>query len=95
MISAEIRPEPAAKTNRPAVRHPAATAQFVAGRQAPLRALLNEAVADGSLPGLDVETALAQLLGPFVYRRLITSEPLDERLCANVVQSFLRGHAAG
>jgi AcrR family transcriptional regulator len=73
----------------------AATAQFVADRQAPLRAVLNEAAADGSLPGLDVETALAQLLGPFVYRRLITSEPLDERLCANVVQSFLRGHAVG
>ncbi|MGH3378776.1 MAG: TetR/AcrR family transcriptional regulator [Actinoallomurus sp.] len=73
----------------------AATARFVADRQAPLRAVLDEAAADGTLPGLDVETALALLLGPFVYRRLITSEPLDERLCANVVHNFLRGHATG
>jgi TetR/AcrR family transcriptional regulator, regulator of autoinduction and epiphytic fitness len=70
----------------------AATARFVADRQVPLRGVLEEAAADGSLAGLDVETALAQLLGPIVYRRLITSEPLDERLCADVVRTFLRGH---
>jgi AcrR family transcriptional regulator len=71
----------------------AATARFVADRQAPLRALLREAAEDGSLPSVDVELALAQLLGPLVYRRLISSEPLDEALCANVVEGFLRGHA--
>jgi TetR/AcrR family transcriptional regulator of autoinduction and epiphytic fitness len=72
----------------------AATAQFVADRQALLRAVLREAVEDGSLPPVEVELALAQLLGPLVYRRLITSEPIDEALCANVVEDFLRGRAA-
>lgn len=69
------------------------TAQFVADRQAPVRAVLQEAVAAGSLPGLDIEAALAQLLGPLVYRRLITSEPLNEELGANIVKDFLRSHA--
>jgi AcrR family transcriptional regulator len=68
-------------------------ARFVADRQAPVRAVLREAVADGSLPRLDVETALAQLLGPLVYRRLLTSEPLDEELCAHIVEDFLRGQS--
>lgn len=72
----------------------AATARFVADRQAPLRAVLRDAVEDGSLPSVDVELALAQLLGPLVYRRLITSEPIDEALCTHVVEDFLRGHAS-
>jgi AcrR family transcriptional regulator len=70
----------------------AVTAQFVADRQAPVRAVLQEAVADGALPDLDIETALAQLLGPLVYRRLITSEPLSEELSAKIVRDFLRSH---
>jgi AcrR family transcriptional regulator len=70
------------------------TAQFIADRQAPMRVVLQEAVDAGSLPGLDIGTALAQLLGPLVYRRLITSEPLDEELCAKVVEDFLRSHAS-
>ncbi|MGI8335057.1 TetR/AcrR family transcriptional regulator [Actinomadura scrupuli] len=70
------------------------TAQFVADRQAPIRAVLQEAVEAGSLPGLDIGIALAQLTGPLVYRRLITSEPLDEELCAKVVEDFVRSHTS-
>jgi TetR/AcrR family transcriptional regulator, regulator of autoinduction and epiphytic fitness len=69
-----------------------ATARFVEERRAPLRALLDEAVQNGELPPLEVQVALAQLLGPLVYRKLITSEPLDETLCASVVAGFLHGH---
>jgi AcrR family transcriptional regulator len=69
-----------------------ATARFVEERQAPLRRMLQEAVQDGSLAGLDVEVALAQLLGPLVYRRLITSEPLGQEFCAQIVADLLRNH---
>lgn len=71
-----------------------ATTQFVAERQAPVRAVLREAVEGGSLPHLEVETALAQLLGPLVYRRLLTSEPLSEELCASIVADFLHSRTA-
>ncbi len=71
-----------------------ATANFVEERQAPLRAILREAVEDGSLPAVDIDVAVAQLLGPLVYRRLITSEPLDDALCASVIDGFLRANPA-
>jgi TetR/AcrR family transcriptional regulator of autoinduction and epiphytic fitness len=66
------------------------TQRFVEERRAPLRTALSEAVEDGTLPGVNVEIALAQLLGPLVYRRLISSEPIDEALCATIVDDFLR-----
>jgi hypothetical protein len=56
--------------------------------------VLRDAVADGAVPRLDVETAPAQLLGPLVYRRLLTSEPLDEDLCAGLVEDFLRSRTS-
>ncbi len=71
-----------------------ATARFAAERQAPLRAMIGEAVEDGSLAAVDIEAALAQLLGPLLYRRLITPEPLGEDSCAAIVEDFLRARVA-
>lgn len=40
-------------------------------------------------PGTDATTALAQLVGPVVFNRLVTGFPNDEVFCAHVVDDFL------
>lgn len=65
---------------------------WVQQRRAPLLAIVERGVARGELPGdTDVELLLDALIGPFVYRRLITGGVLDdamvERLLALVLPS--------
>ncbi|MEW6474269.1 MAG: TetR/AcrR family transcriptional regulator [Actinomycetota bacterium] len=56
-----------------------------------LRQCLRDGIADGDLPGaLDVDLAVAQLLGPLLYRRLASAEPLTPAVVAAIVDSFLR-----
>jgi len=55
------------------------------------RTLLARAVARGELPAdLDVDTALAELVGPVYYRVLVTGEPVDPAFTDALVNSFLR-----
>lgn len=75
----------------PDIEH--ATTQFVEERRAPLLTLVNEAVQSGELAPMDVQIATDELVGPLVYRRLISSQPLDRALCSQIVTDFLHGHA--
>lgn len=43
-------------------------------------------------PGLDTTTALAQLVGPIVFNRLVTGVPNNETCCVRVVDDFLAAH---
>lgn len=43
-------------------------------------------------PGTDTTTALAQLVGPVVFNRLVTGVPNTEGFCARVVDDFLTAH---
>jgi AcrR family transcriptional regulator len=55
-----------------------------------LRQRLRDGVDDGDLPAaLDVDLAIAQLLGPLLYRRLASAEPLTPAVVAAIVDSFL------
>lgn len=38
---------------------------------------------------LDAGTALAQLVGPLIFNRLVTDQPIDEAFCARIVNDFV------
>lgn len=66
---------------------------FLAQRKHPVRQVLVRAVEAGELrPDLDPDVAVSQLLGPLVFRRIITSEPLDRPFVDVVVGDFLRAN---
>lgn len=59
-----------------------------------LRQRLRDGIDDGDLPvALDVDLAIARLLGPLLYRRLASGEPLTPAVVAAVVDSFLSSPA--
>lgn len=52
---------------------------YVRFRRAPMLAMLQRGMERGDLPGdTDLEVLVDVLIGPFVYRRLLTHGPLDE-----------------
>ena len=54
------------------------------------RDLLRRGISRGQLPaGLDVDRALAELLGPIYYRVLVTGEPVDADFTDGLVARFL------
>jgi AcrR family transcriptional regulator len=58
------------------------------------RTLLERAIARGELPAdLDVDQALAELLGPVYYRVLVTGEPVDAPFTDSLVATFLAANA--
>ena len=60
--------------------------QFLHGRRAALRAVLERGVARGELvEAIDYELTLDLLGGPLYYRFLITGGPIDEHLAEGVV----------
>ncbi|MEA2198386.1 MAG: hypothetical protein QOJ25_2437 [Solirubrobacteraceae bacterium] len=68
--------------------------EFLAGRRAALRAVLERGVRRGDLRrGVDLELALDVLGGAVFYRLLITGGPIDEPLAQGVVELILRGFA--
>jgi AcrR family transcriptional regulator len=58
--------------------------------RAPLRHMLEGAIAAGELPpDTDIAEAVAQLAGPIMFRHLITREPVDHPFAERVVDLFL------
>ena len=58
-----------------------------------LRQLLQSGKDRGELrPGLDVDLAVAQLVGPIIYRRLISTETISSTTSQAVVDDFLTAH---
>ncbi|MFD2398801.1 TetR-like C-terminal domain-containing protein [Prauserella oleivorans] len=59
----------------------------------PFDAVLTSDAAHNTLrPGTDTTTALAQLIGPLIFNRLVTGTPNDEQFCAHLVDNFLTSH---
>lgn len=64
--------------------------RLVAEGCAPIREILHDAIADGTLPAdLDVEAAAAQLEGPLFYRVLVHAEPIPDAAVDDLVDAFL------
>jgi AcrR family transcriptional regulator len=56
----------------------------------PVRQALDLAVRNGQLPGhVDLDVAASQLLGPLLYRELMTGDEPDEAFAAVIVEDFL------
>lgn len=63
-------------------------------RQAPLRRIVGRAVDNGELPPeTDAGEVMSQLVGPLVFRRLVTREPIDAGFCRHLVSLFLSSRA--
>lgn len=68
---------------------------LLASRRRALRAIIERGIERGELrEDTDVELALDLAGGPLMYRLLVTGEPVDEEVAANVVEMLLRGIAA-
>lgn len=64
---------------------------FTDSQTGPLTEILADAVANGELgPDLDVDAAIAQLVGPMFFRRVVLDQPLDDRAADDAVRRFLR-----
>jgi AcrR family transcriptional regulator len=60
-------------------------------RQAAVRLMLDRGLARGELPaGSDIDVLVDVLIGPFLYRRLITGDPLDADFTHRLVDFALR-----
>jgi hypothetical protein len=63
-------------------------------RRRPLRTIIAQGIADRALrPDTDLDVAHAQLIGPLVFRRLISGEELDTEFCDKLVRDFLTVNA--
>ncbi|WP_255375754.1 TetR/AcrR family transcriptional regulator [Saccharomonospora sp. CUA-673] len=59
----------------------------------PFDAVLTSDAAHNALrPGTDTTAALAHLIGPLIFNRLVTGTPNDEQFCAHLVDDFLISH---
>ncbi len=66
---------------------------FHEARLAPVRQILHDAQANGDIEERhDPDTALAQLVGPMLFRRLILGESLPREFREAVVHDFLTAH---
>jgi AcrR family transcriptional regulator len=66
--------------------------EYIRHRRQPLSTILGRGIQRGELPaGADVEVLIDTLIGPFIYRRLLSHDPLDndfvERLLRIVLPS--------
>ena len=59
----------------------------------PLKQILLAAVERGELPrSVNIDEAVSFLVGPMMYRRLVTQEPLNRTYCTHLVNRFLRSN---
>jgi AcrR family transcriptional regulator len=75
--------------------HLAATlrTKVIGPRRAAVADLLRAAVATGDLPGdLDLDLAVDQLVGPLLYRHLVSGDPIAPDIPARLVDAFFSAH---
>lgn len=97
---AEHLATPSARAALPAVLAVAAGSdqrpqrRFVQGHREPLLAVLRDGVRAGELAtSTDVETGVAELLGPLLFQALLQASPPSAAAVDEVVGSFMRAHA--
>jgi hypothetical protein len=69
---------------------------FHEARRAPGREIIRDAKATGEIdPDIDPDVALAQLVGPLLFRRLILGERLGQDFREAIIRDFLAAHGTG
>jgi AcrR family transcriptional regulator len=64
-------------------------------RREQVRETIVLAIAEGSIrEDIDIDVAIDSLYGPFYYRLLLSSSPLDEQFIEHLYRQFLEGHRA-
>jgi AcrR family transcriptional regulator len=64
--------------------------EYVRHRRQPLQTILGRSVDRGELPAdADVEVLIDALIGPFVYRRLLSHDPVDDDFVDRLVRTVL------
>lgn len=70
--------------------------RLIARQRAPLRAVLDEGVARGQLAAdTDVDLIAAEILGPLLFRALVTGETVDDDVARAVARDTLGAHQIG
>lgn len=65
---------------------------YIAHRRRPLRAIFEHAVARGDLPrDADLDLLIDAIIGPFVYRRLLSNDEIDRRFVERLLAVVLPG----
>lgn len=68
---------------------------FITERRRPLRTVLDRAVARGELPtDLDLDVVHDMLVGPVIYRWLVSDAPVDEGVIRQIIDVVLAGVGA-
>jgi hypothetical protein len=67
-------------------------AEFVARQREPVRAVLGRAVRERSLRRIDLDEAVAQLVGPLLFQRVILNRPVTPTFARRLIQDFLAVH---
>lgn len=66
---------------------------FARSQRAPLDTVLRASVDAGELsPDLDRDGAIAALVGPLLFRRVVLAQPVDADYADQLVDAFLRAH---
>jgi AcrR family transcriptional regulator len=64
--------------------------EYIRYRRQPLATILNRALERGQLDAdSDIEVLIDAFIGPFVYRRLLTSDPLDDDFVDRLIRTVL------
>ncbi len=88
-----IAPTPPTPTDNDRPRLHTLRRRIIEQYRQPFDAVLTSDTAQNTLhPGTDTTTALAQLIGPLIFNRLVTGTPNDERFCTHLVDHFLTSH---
>jgi AcrR family transcriptional regulator len=68
-------------------------ADFARSQRAPLDAILRQAMAAGELPAdLDCDGAIAGLVGPLLFRRIVLAQSVDAAYADALIDAFLRAY---
>lgn len=66
---------------------------FARSQRAPIDSVLRASVDDGELPAnLDLDGAVAALVGPLLFRRVILAQGVDGAYADELIESYLKAH---
>jgi AcrR family transcriptional regulator len=67
--------------------------EFHKARRAPVHTIIRDAKALGEInPDVDPDIALAELVGPLLFRRVILGDSVDETFRQTIIRDFLAAH---
>lgn len=81
----------AVRLHGPAGESPSMSERYIAGLMAPVRDVLERAVADGAISG-DVDDLTAEICGPLMVCHLLLGDPVGDITGADLAAAFLARH---